>query len=68
MDRFEIHTNFPNTIKVVHAFSLDTLAEPKNLQILRKVFTDPASLEPKVTPKDITEQVAKQFAVCRRYA
>jgi len=62
MDRFEVHTNFPNTVKVVHAFDLDSLAEPKNLAILRKVFTEPEALKPKQTPKDITEEVAERFA------
>ena len=62
MDRFEVHTNFTNSIKTVYAFDFDSLAEPKNLAILSSVFGDPAKLEPKQTPNDITEQVAKQFA------
>jgi hypothetical protein len=39
MDRFQVHTNFTGTRKVVHEFDLDSLAEPANLDILRKLFT-----------------------------
>jgi hypothetical protein len=49
LDRFEIHTNFTGTLKTVHAFDLTGLAEPKNLAVLRAVFTDPNSLKPGVT-------------------
>lgn len=63
MDRFEVHTNFTNTIKTVYEFNLDTLADPKNLDILRSVFTNPDALQSKRTPKDVTEEVAKRFAV-----
>src|SRR5260370_13178627 len=62
MDRFEVHTNFTNSVKTVYAFDLDSLAAPKNLAILSSVFSEPAKLEPKQTPNDITETVAKQFA------
>ncbi|MBI3407464.1 MAG: hypothetical protein HY040_03800 [Planctomycetes bacterium] len=41
LNRFEIHTNFTYTPTKVHAFDLAGLAEPKNLDLLRKVFTDP---------------------------
>ncbi|MFO0967738.1 MAG: type IIL restriction-modification enzyme MmeI [Gemmataceae bacterium] len=62
LDRFEIHTNFTNTPKVVHGFDLSGLAEPKNLDILRKVFTDPESLKPGQTVEQITEEVAELFS------
>ena len=61
MDRFEIHTNFNNSIKVTHAFDLDGLADPKNLDILRKAFRDPNALDPKLTQADITEEVAAKL-------
>ena len=38
MDRFEVHTNFTGTAKQVHAFDLAGLAEPANLDILRKAL------------------------------
>ena len=46
MDRFEVHTNFTGTAKQVHVFDLAGLADPANLDILRRVFTDPDSLGP----------------------
>jgi len=62
MDRFEVHTNFPNTAKRVYAFDLAHLAEPAHLDVLRKLFTDPESLRPDVTPAKITEDAATRFA------
>ena len=41
MDRFEVHTNFTGTAKRVYAFDLAGLAEPENLDVLRKLFTEP---------------------------
>jgi hypothetical protein len=62
LNRFEIHTNFPNTVKEVHAFDLDGLADPKNLDKLRAAFTDPDRLRPGRTQKQVTEEVAGRFA------
>jgi type II restriction/modification system DNA methylase subunit YeeA len=62
MDRFEVNTNFTNTAKQVHRFDLSGLAEPANLDVLRKVFTDPEALRPDVTPEKITEDAAERFA------
>ena len=59
LDRFEVHTNFTGTLKTVHAFDLTGLAEPKNLDILRKVFTDPDALKPGLTAQVVTEQAAE---------
>src|SRR5262249_55104553 len=53
MGRFEVHTNFTNTVKHVHAFDLDSLAEPANLEVLKKVFTDPEALRPTETTAEI---------------
>jgi type II restriction/modification system DNA methylase subunit YeeA len=61
LDRFEIHTNFTGTAKRVFQFDLAGLAEPKNLDVLRRLFTDPDSLRPGVTSQSVTEQVAEQF-------
>lgn len=58
MDRFEIHTNFTGTLKTIHAFDLNELGEPKNLDVLRKLFTDPNALKPGVTAEVVTEQAA----------
>ena len=62
MDRFEVHTNFTGTLKKQHDFDLAGLADPANLDILRRVFTDPNSLKPGITSESITVEAAKQFA------
>ncbi|MGD0123364.1 MAG: DNA methyltransferase [Candidatus Limnocylindrales bacterium] len=62
--RFEIHTNFTNTVPRVYRFTLDDLAadpgEP--LRILRSVFTDPESLRPTRLREELTERAAQDFA------
>ena len=63
MERFQIHTNFTGTVKEVHEFDLDGLADPKNTDLLRKVFENPEALKPGRTQKQVTEHVASQFAV-----
>ena len=62
MDRFEVHTNFTGTPKTVHAFELAGLAEPENLDVLRKLFTEPEALKPGQTTAEVTQQVAEEFA------
>lgn len=62
----EIHTNFTGTAKQVHTIKLDDLAEPKALDLLRRVFTDPLSFKPTLTPEKVTEDVAKEFAALAR--
>lgn len=59
LDRFEIHTNFTGTIKQVHAFALKELAEPKNLDLLRRLFTEPESLKPGQTQEEVTQEAAE---------
>ncbi|MCI0746133.1 MAG: hypothetical protein L0Y58_12075, partial [Verrucomicrobia subdivision 3 bacterium] len=44
LNRFEIHTNFTGTAKRVYDFDLAGLAEPKNLETLRRLFADPDAL------------------------
>ncbi len=62
MDRFEVHTNFTGTAKRVHAFDLAGLADGANLDVLRRVFTDPASLRPGITSEAMTVEAAERFA------
>jgi hypothetical protein len=62
LDRFEVHTNFTGTPKKIHAFDLEGLAEPANLDVLRRVFTEPESLRPGETTESITAQAAEEFA------
>jgi restriction-modification enzyme MmeI-like protein len=61
IQRTEIHTNFTGTAKQIHVIKLDDLAEPENVALLRRVFTDPKSFKPTITPEKITEDVAEQF-------
>ena len=58
----EIHTNFTGTRKEKHVIPLAEMAEPGQLDKLRRVFTDPHSFEPKVTTERITAEAATQFA------
>ena len=60
--RTEIHTNFTGAAKQVHAIELEQMAEPAGLDLLRRVFTDPGSFRPTVTPARVTETIAAQFA------
>ncbi len=62
LNRFEVHTNFPNTVKEVHAFDLAGLADPTHLQTLLWAFTDPDKLRPGRTQKQVTEDIAGRFA------
>ena len=62
MDRFEVHTNFTNTAKEVHRFDLAGLADPANLDVLRKVFSEPEALRPGITSEKITVEAARRFA------
>lgn len=61
LNKIEIHTNFTGTVKQVHLIDLGTFAEPANLAILRRVFTDPESLRPGITVAGVTEEAARQF-------
>lgn len=61
LDRFEVHTNFTGTAKKVYAFSLADLGDPPNLDVLRRLFTDPESLKPGLTAERITRQAAERI-------
>ncbi len=62
LDRFEIHTNFTGTAKQTYCFNLAELGEPKCLDTLRRVFSDPESLRPGLTTEAITRHAAEEFA------
>ena len=70
LDRFEVHTNFTGTVKMVYAFNLADLANPSPtptssrppLEVLRAVFAHPESLRPMRTAAQVTEQAATEFA------
>jgi type II restriction/modification system DNA methylase subunit YeeA len=64
LERFEVHTNFTGTKKVVHEFTLEDLrdapAEP--LRVLRALMRGPEELRPNVSREQITEEAASRFA------
>jgi hypothetical protein len=61
LDRFQVHTNFTGTAKQIHEFTVDEIDDPKNLAVLRAVFTDPESLRPQKTVETVTEEAAVRF-------
>jgi type II restriction/modification system DNA methylase subunit YeeA len=64
LDRFEIHTNFTNTLSNVHSFDLERLltspSEP--LRLLRAVMEHPEELRPERTRDELTALAAGEFA------
>jgi len=70
-NRFEVHTNFTDTVKNIYAFTLADLGrnEPTAhcslppLDVLRVVFTQPDRLRPTRTTASVTEDAARAFAV-----
>jgi hypothetical protein len=56
LNRFEIHTNFSNTVQQIFAFNVDELAAPDNLAVLRALFTEPDWRRPTVTRIDTPGQ------------
>lgn len=64
LNRFEVHTNFTNTVAVVFRFDLtDLLNHPADpLRILNAVMTNPDALRPSKTRDELTEEAASAFA------
>jgi len=62
MDRFRIHTNWTNTVQVVHEFALDDLSDGATRDLLRHAFEDPERLRPAKTRQMLTEEAAEEFA------
>ena len=58
METIEIHTNFPNTINVAHRLTLDDLADPAKLNLLRWAFLEPERLRPARTREAVTQVAA----------
>lgn len=62
LETFEIHTNFTNTVKEVHRFTVEDLARPEILRKVRAMFHNPEELRPGTQRSDITEAAAEKFA------
>ena len=60
--RFEIHTNWTNTVSHTYEIGLDELANSRKLRWLKWAFTDPEQLKPGLTRQTLTEQAAAEFA------
>ena len=62
MDRIRIHTNFTNTVQVLHDFTLDDLIDGEKRDALKRAFVDPDSFKPTKTRTALTEETAQEFA------
>ena len=58
METMEIHTNFSNTVNVVHRLTLDDLADPAKFELLRWAFLEPDRLQPARTREAVTQTAA----------
>jgi len=62
IDRFEVHTNFTNSVKKVYAFTNAELPKPENIRVLKALFQNPGELAPAATSEHVTLEAAKGFA------
>jgi type II restriction/modification system DNA methylase subunit YeeA len=62
LSRFEIHTNWTNTVSHTYEIGLEELADSRKLRWLKWAFTDPEQLKPGLTRQALTEQAAAEFA------
>ena len=62
MDIIRIRTNFNNAPTRTHQISLDTIGQPRSLEILDAVFHAPDKLRPGVTSEVITQKASGHFA------
>ncbi|MBV8336975.1 MAG: class I SAM-dependent DNA methyltransferase, partial [Alphaproteobacteria bacterium] len=60
--RFEIHTNWTNTVSQTYEIELDELVDPRKLRWLKWTFSDPERLKPGLTRQTLTEEAAAEFA------
>ena len=62
LDRFEIHTNWNNSVSKIHEIALSDLSDPAARAKLKAVLSDPEQLRPGKTRQALTEQAAGEFA------
>src|SRR5439155_12107436 len=65
-DHYVIRTNFNGTVQETHEFYNAGIDEPRNLAILRALFTDPERLKPQRTTAEVTEGLAGKIAEVAR--
>src|SRR5438477_2368559 len=65
-DRYIVRTNFNGTVQETHEFTNANIDDPKFLQLLRAVFTDPEFLKPQRTTDEVTEKLAQQIGEVAR--
>lgn len=56
-----IHTNFTNSVKVEHKFTVEDLDKFETRQLLEAVFKNPEALRPGVTRASVTKEAAEKF-------
>ncbi len=62
MGRFRIHTNWTNSVSVVHQFTLEDLADGAVRDKLKWAMSDPERLRPGESRQSLTERAATSFA------
>ncbi len=62
MARFRIHTNWTNSVSVVHEFALEDLAGATVRDKLKWAMSDPERLRPGESRQSLTERAATAFA------
>jgi type II restriction/modification system DNA methylase subunit YeeA len=60
--RFEIHTNWTNTVSQTYEIARDELTDGRKLRWLKWAFSDPEQLKPGLTRQTLTEEAAGEFA------
>ncbi len=54
ISEIQIHTNFTNTVKIVHVIKLGELNDPDKRRLLKSAFTNPGLLRPETTREQAT--------------
>ncbi len=62
MNVIRIHTNWTNTVQLVHEVALEELADATKRELLRACFDDVEKLRPSKTRRMLTEEAARNFA------
>ncbi len=60
-DRWQIHTNFPNTAKKKYEFRHDEITQPRIQRWLHHLFFNPNALHPEKTAEQVTADAARVF-------